>query len=70
MYKYDWVGKSLTNPELLVDLPAEPGPYHNGGKLKIGHKMIASTGIGHKMIYDHISILSLIRLNLITPNNS
>lgn len=60
MYKYDWVRKSLTNPELLVDLPAEPGPYHNGGKLKIGHKMI----------YDHISILSLIRLNLITPNNS
>lgn len=36
IYKYDWDGKSLTNPELLLDLPAEPGPYHNGGKLKIG----------------------------------
>ena len=36
IYKYDWNGKSLTNPKLLVDLPAEPGPYHNGGKMKIG----------------------------------
>ncbi|MGA9933476.1 MAG: PQQ-dependent sugar dehydrogenase, partial [Nitrososphaeraceae archaeon] len=36
IYNYDWDGKSLTNPELLVVLPAEPGPYHNGGKLKIG----------------------------------
>ena len=36
IYKYDWDGISLTNPKLLVDLPAEPGPYHNGGKMKIG----------------------------------
>jgi glucose/arabinose dehydrogenase len=36
IYKYDWDGKYLTNPKLLVELPAEPGPYHNGGKLKIG----------------------------------
>ena len=36
IYKYDWYEKSLTNPQLLLDLPAEPGPYHNGGKLKIG----------------------------------
>jgi glucose/arabinose dehydrogenase len=36
IYKYDWDGKSLTNPQLLLDLPAEPGPYHNGGKMKIG----------------------------------
>lgn len=36
IYKYDWDGKSLTNPQLLLDLPAEPGPYHNGGKLKFG----------------------------------
>jgi glucose/arabinose dehydrogenase len=36
IYKYDWDSKSLINPKLLVALPAEPGPYHNGGKLKIG----------------------------------
>ncbi|MGH9974948.1 MAG: PQQ-dependent sugar dehydrogenase [Nitrososphaeraceae archaeon] len=36
IYKYDWDEKSLTNPELLLDLHAEPGPYHNGGKMKIG----------------------------------
>lgn len=36
IYKYDWDEKSLTNPHFLLDLPAEPGPYHNGGKLKIG----------------------------------
>jgi glucose/arabinose dehydrogenase len=36
IYKYDWDGITLTNAKLLVDLPAEPGPYHNGGKMKIG----------------------------------
>jgi aldose sugar dehydrogenase len=36
IYEYDWNGKSLINPRLLIDLPAEPGPYHDGGKLKIG----------------------------------
>jgi aldose sugar dehydrogenase len=46
IYKYNWDGKSLTNPELLVDLPSEPGPYHNGGKLKIGpdNKLYAVIG--------------------------
>src|ERR671931_463946 len=26
----------LVNPKLILDLPAEPGPYHQGGKLKLG----------------------------------
>lgn len=34
IYKYDWDGESLTNPKLLVDLPAPP--YHDSGKLRIG----------------------------------
>src|ERR671931_2782626 len=25
----------LVNPKLILDLPAEPGPYHQGGKLKL-----------------------------------
>ena len=37
IYEYSWDGKTpLTKPVLLLDLPAELGPYHNGGKLKIG----------------------------------
>lgn len=36
IYEYTWDGKSsLSNPRLIMDLPAEPGPYHNGGKMKI-----------------------------------
>jgi aldose sugar dehydrogenase len=36
VYSYAWDGTSLTNPQLLVDLPAGPGTNHQGGKLKIG----------------------------------
>ena len=36
IYKYQWNGQSLVNPALLVDLPGEPGPNHDGGKIVIG----------------------------------
>jgi glucose/arabinose dehydrogenase len=36
VYSYTWDGTALTNPQLLVDLPAGPGTNHQGGKLKIG----------------------------------
>ena len=36
VYKYQWNGQSLINPTLILDLPAEPGPIHNGGKMVIG----------------------------------
>jgi glucose/arabinose dehydrogenase len=36
VYSYTWDGTSLTNPQLLVDLPAGPGTNHQGGKLKTG----------------------------------
>jgi glucose/arabinose dehydrogenase len=36
VYTYSWDGNSLTNPQLLLDLPAGPGTNHQGGKLKIG----------------------------------
>ncbi|MDQ4074077.1 MAG: PQQ-dependent sugar dehydrogenase [Thermoproteota archaeon] len=37
IYKYSWDGSgSLKDPRLIMDLPANIGPYHNGGKLKIG----------------------------------
>jgi aldose sugar dehydrogenase len=36
VYKYQWNGQSLINPDLILDLPAEPGPNHDGGKIIIG----------------------------------
>ena len=38
VYKYQWneEEKILVNPKLILDLPAIPGPNHNGGKLAIG----------------------------------
>ena len=36
VYSYAWDGSSLTDPHLLLDLPATPGTNHQGGKLKVG----------------------------------
>ena len=36
VYKYTWNGQTLENPTLILDLPAIPGPNHDGGKLMIG----------------------------------
>src|ERR671922_1315131 len=36
VYSYQWNGQSLVNPTLILDLPAEPGPNHDGGKIVIG----------------------------------
>jgi aldose sugar dehydrogenase len=36
VYKYEWNGQLLINPTLILDLPAEPGPNNNGGKIAIG----------------------------------
>jgi glucose/arabinose dehydrogenase len=36
IYKYQWNGETLINPQLILDLPAEPGPNHDGGKIIIG----------------------------------
>jgi glucose/arabinose dehydrogenase len=36
LYTYDLVNNQLINPVLLLDLPADPGPRHNGGAIEIG----------------------------------
>ena len=36
LYRYKWDGQKLIEPKLLLDLPAVPGPAHNGGSLLIG----------------------------------
>jgi glucose/arabinose dehydrogenase len=35
-YIYDENEKTLENKTLILDLPGEPGPFHNGGKIAIG----------------------------------
>jgi glucose/arabinose dehydrogenase len=35
-YIYDEKEKTLENMTLVLELPGEPGPFHNGGKLAIG----------------------------------
>jgi aldose sugar dehydrogenase len=36
LYRYELVNNKLVNPKLLLDLPAVPGPGHNGGKIIVG----------------------------------
>jgi aldose sugar dehydrogenase len=36
LYRYELVDDKLVNPVLLLDLPALPGPRHNGGSIQIG----------------------------------
>jgi glucose/arabinose dehydrogenase len=37
IYRYEWNGmNNLTGGRLILDLPGEPGPNHNGGKMEIG----------------------------------
>ncbi|HKQ21107.1 MAG TPA: PQQ-dependent sugar dehydrogenase [Nitrososphaeraceae archaeon] len=36
LYRYEFVNDHLINPKLMLDLPASPGPSHNGGSLVIG----------------------------------
>jgi aldose sugar dehydrogenase len=37
LYRYELVNDKLVNPKLILDLPATPGPRHNGGAIVIGH---------------------------------
>ena len=36
LYRYELMDNKLVNPLLLLDLPANPGPRHNGGAIIIG----------------------------------
>jgi aldose sugar dehydrogenase len=36
LYRYELVDDKLVNPTILLDLPAAPGPRHNGGVIIIG----------------------------------
>jgi glucose/arabinose dehydrogenase len=36
VYRYELVDNKLINPKLILNLPATPGPFHDGGKILIG----------------------------------
>jgi aldose sugar dehydrogenase len=36
VYSLEWDGNDLINQKLILDLPAIPGPNHNGGKITLG----------------------------------
>lgn len=36
LYRYELINTKLVNPKLLLHLPFEPGPNHNGGSITIG----------------------------------
>ena len=36
VYRYEWTGSELINPNLILDIPVGPGADHNGGVVKVG----------------------------------
>ena len=46
VYKYELVNNKLVNPKVLLNLPAKPGPSHNGGAIMIGPDKNIYTIIG------------------------
>ena len=59
-YDYDRDEKVLANGTLLMDLPGEPGPFHNGGKIAIGpdghlYVVIGDTNAGGGMLDNEVA---------------
>lgn len=54
LYRYEWDNDTnkLINPKLLLDLPAIPGPAHNGGKIVIGPDNYVYMTIGDVVGYE------------------
>jgi glucose/arabinose dehydrogenase len=47
LYRYEWNGTgNLTGGQLILDLPGEPGPNHDGGKIAIGPDRMLYTVVG------------------------
>jgi glucose/arabinose dehydrogenase len=58
-YSYDRNKRALTNGTVVLDLPGEPGPFHNGGKIAIGpdgylYAAIGDTNAGGGMLDNEI----------------
>jgi aldose sugar dehydrogenase len=53
IYRYELVGSHLINSKLLLNLPASPATYHNGGKMLVGpdsslYVAVGDFGLGRK----------------------
>lgn len=59
VFKYSWDGNTLQNLKLLLDLPALPGPNHDGAKLLINN----NTKDGSSILYTVIGDLNHADLN-------
>ena len=46
VYRYELIDNKLINSKLILDLPASPDPFHNGGKVLIGPDKDVYTIIG------------------------
>ena len=47
LYRYEWNGTgNLTGGQLILDLPGEPGPNHDGGKIALGPDRMLYTVVG------------------------
>ncbi len=59
-YQYDWEKRILSDPVRILDLPGDPGPFHNGGKITIGpfdgrlYAVIGDTNAGGGMLDNEI----------------
>jgi glucose/arabinose dehydrogenase len=54
LYRYELVNDKLAKPKLLLDLPATPGPNHNGGVVLVGPDNCVYTVTGDLLpYYDH-----------------
>ena len=60
-YLYDENEKRLENKTVILDLPGEPGPFHNGGKITIGphdgyiYAVIGDVSAGGGMLDNQVS---------------
>jgi aldose sugar dehydrogenase len=51
LYRYELINNKLVNPKLLLNLPASPGPNHNGGMIALSHDNIIYLTIGDVLPY-------------------
>jgi aldose sugar dehydrogenase len=53
LYRYELKDNALVNPKLLLELPATPGPTHNGGVILVGPDENVYTVIGDLLPYNN-----------------